>query len=246
MPRPASTGNFTALAALLLLGAAVPTAGAPLPLRLKHGSKLAGAGEAEDDWKVLSYGFAVDPGMPGFIKRTTQLFRLSEDDVSVAPASLADGETVYSTAEETRATKIAKDANLKGGFGPFSAAASMKVTNDADSDIKTSRLDITRSFNKLRVTARSVFRVLPQTRLEAAYSDYLKQLPVDSVDQIPDDLGIFYARAANLGGLIRKSYTMQVTEDDTQSGLTAEIRLGVWGRFPNTNHIQKRVASSCI
>mgnify|MGYP001216484684 CR=1 FL=1 len=140
MPRSAGTGHFTALAALLLLlGAAVPAAGAPLPLRLQHGSKLAGDGKTEDDWQVLSYGFAVDPGMPGFIKRTTRLFRLTDEDVAVAPASLADGETVYSTAEETRATKIAKDAHLKGGIGPFSAAASMKVTDDADSDVKTAR-----------------------------------------------------------------------------------------------------------
>lgn len=223
MPRSASTGQRIALAALLLLGAAAPAAGVPLPLRLKHDSKLAGAGEKEDDWQVLSYGFAVDPGMPGFIKRTTQLFRLSEDDVSVAPASLADGETVYSTSEETRATKLAADAHIGGGYGPFSAAASMKVTNDADSHIKTARLDVTRSFNKLRVTARSVFRVLPQTRLDPAYTDYIQQTSIDDVAQLADTLGIFYARSANLGGLIRKTYTMQATETDTRSSLEAEM-----------------------
>lgn len=68
-----------------------------------------------------------------------------------------------------------------------------------------------------------MFHFSPEQRLEKACSDYLKQLTVDSVSDIPDELGIFYARSANLGGLIRKSYTMQVTEDDTQSGLTAEL-----------------------
>ena len=194
-------------------------AGAPRPA-LKLGSTL---GKAEEGWQILAYGFDVDPGMPGFIKRTTKLFKLSEDDVSVAAASVADGDTVYSTTDDTRASKLAVGAHIDGGVGPFSAAASMEVTKDADHEIKTARLDVTKSFNKFAVTSNSVLRTLPQTRLEAAHSDYLKQLPVDSVDQIPDNLGIFYARAANLGGLIRKSYTMQATADDTQSGLTAEL-----------------------
>ena len=160
---------------------------------------------AEDDWQVLSYGFDVDPSMPSFIKRTTKLFKLSEDDVSIAPTSLANGETVYSTNDNTRASKLAKGAHIGGGVGPFPAAASMEVTDDSDHEIKTARLDVTTSFNKLRVTSNSVFHFSPEQRLEKACSDYLKQLTVDSADQIPDNLGIFYARAANLGGLIRKS-----------------------------------------
>eukprot|EP01046_Picozoa_sp_COSAG06_P047540 COSAG06_NODE_6935_length_2709_cov_2.385441_1_plen_104_part_10 len=61
----------------------------------------AAAGVADEDWQVVSYGFRVDPSKPGFIVKTTQLFQINESDVSVDNESLADGQTVYSTADDT-------------------------------------------------------------------------------------------------------------------------------------------------
>jgi hypothetical protein len=172
---------------------------------------------------ILSYGFDIDPNMPGFIKKTTQLFRLTQSDVSIASEPRADGETVYSTTESTRAEKLAGAAHLHGGIGPFSAAASMMVTSDSNRDVKTARIDVTRSFNKERATARGNFRAQPHTKLDRAYVTYIQRTSIDDVEDISFDLGIFYARASNLGGQIRKSYTMQVTESDSQTSLEVEL-----------------------
>eukprot|EP01046_Picozoa_sp_COSAG06_P012109 COSAG06_NODE_700_length_12958_cov_24.639941_3_plen_437_part_00 len=161
--------------------------------------------------------------MPGFIKKTTQLFVLDSGDVSVAQEPRADGETTYSTSDDSRASKLAEDAHLAGGIGPFSAAASMKVSKDSSSEIKTARLDVTRNFNKERSTARGAFLAQPQTKLDPAYVAYIHDTDVVDVEQISSTLGIFYARASNEGGLIRKSYTMQATREDTQSSLEAEL-----------------------
>ena len=82
----------------------------------------------------------------------------------------------------------------------------MKVTDDAASDIKTSRLDVTRSFNKLRVTARSVFRVLPQTRLDPAYTDYIQQTPIESIEDCRNNYSCNRVLPPSLN---RKAYTSQ-------------------------------------
>ena len=42
--------------------------------------------------------------MPGFIKKTTQLFVLDSGDVSVAQEPRADGHTTYSTSDNSRAS----------------------------------------------------------------------------------------------------------------------------------------------
>ena len=137
---------LSAMTGLLGIAAAVPRPALNL-------SSTLGNVTAENDWQVLSYGFDVDPSMPSFIKRTTKLFQLTEDDVSIAPASLANGATVYSTSDDTRASKLAVRAHIEGGKGPYSAAASMQVTDDSDHEIKTARFDVTRSFNKFAVTS---------------------------------------------------------------------------------------------
>jgi hypothetical protein len=172
---------------------------------------------------VLAYGFDVDPGMPDFIKKTTQLFVLDSGDVSVTQEPHADGHTCYSTSDDSRASTLAKDAHLAGGIGPFSAAASMKVSKDSSSEIKTARLDVTRWLNKERVTARGAFQTKPHTKLDPAYVAYIHDTDIANVEQISSTLGIFYAQASNKGGLIRKSYTMQTTQEDTQSSLEAEL-----------------------
>jgi hypothetical protein len=161
----------------------------------------AAAGVADEDWQVVSYGFRVDPSKPGFIVKTTQLFQINESDVSVDNESLADGQTVYSTADDTRAHQLAGDAHLSGGIGPFSAAASMAVTKDADSSVKTARLDVTRNFNKARVTSKGAFLTMPHTKLDPSYTDYIHATDVADMEQISFDLGIFFARASNLGSL---------------------------------------------
>ena len=99
----------------------------------------------------------------------------------------------------------------------------MKVTGDTSEDVKTARLDVTRSFNKQRETAKGTFLSQPHMRLDQAFVDLIHTTDIVNVEQISSTLGIFYSRASNLGGLIRKSYTMQTTESDTQSSLEAEL-----------------------
>ena len=114
--------------------------------------------QAEAPWLALAYGFDVDPDSPYFIRKTSKIFHISSDDVDVTPERYADGETVYSTTENTIAEEMAAKMGVAGHFGAFSAAASMAVSAGAESSIKTARLDSFVRFNQERAMTAGAFR----------------------------------------------------------------------------------------
>lgn len=187
--------------------------------------------DIDEYWEVLSYGFNVDPEMPSFLKETTQLFQLSRGDVSVVSRTIADGDTVYSTSDDSRGHQLNAGLHMSGGRGPFELAASMEVSQSSDRDIKTSRLDVTQSFNKFTTVSKGGLRVLPHTRLDPSFTSFIHSTPIEDVEQISSTLGIFFARTSKLGGLVRKSYAMQVTQEDTEASLTTELKGAYKGFF---------------
>jgi hypothetical protein len=172
----------------------------------------------------LAYGFRVDEESPAFLSTTMALFALEESDVDIAEMNTADGHIGYSTSDDTRAEKLAGQAHLGGKIGPFSAAASMRASSGSEDDIKTARLDVVQGYRKVRLTS-SALSLAPETKLTDDVVGFIHDTPLANVDRIAEELGIFFARAANMGGLVRKTFTMQVTEDDTKNSLMAEFGL---------------------
>ena len=181
--------------------------------------------KTEAPWLSLAYGFDVDPDAPYFIRKTSKLFDISSDDVDVTPTDYADGKIVYSTSETTIAEHMAAKMGVAGYFGAFSAAASMAVSTSAESSIKTVRLDALVRINRQRAMTAGAFRTQPHTRLDPSLKAFIDDVPLTC--RISRRCwASFYARSANLGGVVQKTYTMQATASDTQASVETALRAG--------------------
>lgn len=171
-----------------------------------------------------SFVVSSDSPTPDFLAYGTQLFDVTEADVSVQSNNHAYQNTKYSTNDDSRAKQLAVSFGIKGGEGPFSAAASMKVGHGTDEDVKTVRLDKTSGWIKESVSSVGAFNDAPWTFLKQSHKDLIATTSVDNVTAISDKLGYFFARKINRGGLITRSFTKQATTDDTQSSFDTEIQ----------------------
>ena len=179
---------------------------------------------AQGPWGVLAYGFTVAPNEPYFIKTKTQLFSIGSNDVSVITQTTADGKIVFSDSEHMAAARLTKQAGISAKFGPFSAAASMAIGQNTGSSIKTARVDAYCRCKKQRVASKNDFLFRPSTKLHPACRRFILSVDKDKVHKIAEHLGIFFAKSANLGGVVQKTYTMQITEHDTESSISGELK----------------------
>ena len=114
---------------------------------------------------------------------------------------------------------------VAGYFGAFSAAASMAVSSSAESSIKTVRQDSLVRFNQQRAMTAGAFRTQPHTRLDPSLKAFIDDVPLTC--RISRRCwASFYARSANLGGVVQKTYTMQATAYDTQASVETALRAG--------------------
>ena len=127
----------------------------------------------------------------------------------------------YSDSEHTAAKNVASSMSVEGGFGAFSAAASMAISQTSDSSIKTVRLDSYTKALKYEVSAVGNFRLFPERHVTDAFKEAVKAMPVDRIERV---IGVFYPLNVDLGGEVRKSYTMQATKEDTADSVTAELK----------------------
>ena len=91
-------------------------------------------------------------------------------------------------------------------------AASMAIAQNTGSSIKTARVDAYYRCKKQRVASKGGFRLSPGTKLIPAYRQYILRVAKDQVHKIAEHFGIFFAKSANLGGVVQKTYTMQMTK----------------------------------
>lgn len=219
---------------------AAPAPPVPTAAASAGGRRLAdGENMEEEIWQVLSYGFDIDLSSPSYLTKTTQLFEITHEDVSVAPERrfhFSVPEWSNSDEGNTRATKIAADLKLDpavGGHhpvGPIDASATMTV--GSNHDVKTASRDETVTITKQRVTPSSGFIFSPQTRLHQDVRDAIDATAIEDVRRISERFGIFFARASNLGGMVRRSDTMQMTADD-KTGFPGSLELELHGPNPS-------------
>ncbi|KAL5272236.1 hypothetical protein ACHWQZ_G000449 [Mnemiopsis leidyi] len=181
----------------------------------------------ENPWEAILYGYVVDPDSPNFLNKGDVIFEIpdgSHDDlISISSQSTILKDEVYSDSSESASKKVAASMSVKGSYGAFSAAASMSVSSSIDSSIKTVRLDAYIKAIKYEVSSKNAFRTRPEDFLTQNFKDAVKRLPVEEIEKL---IGVFYARQMNLGGEVRKSYTMQATSEDTAQSVKAEVSGG--------------------
>ena len=129
-------------------------------------------------------------------------------------------DVVYSDSEQTASKKVAASMQVEGSYGAFSAAASMSVSSSADSSIKTVRLDSYIKAIKMEVSSKQAFRTHPEDFLTDNFKRAVTELSLEDIEKL---IGVFYATEMDLGGEVRKSFTMQATSKDNEQSITAEI-----------------------
>jgi hypothetical protein len=127
-----------------------------------------------------------------------------------------------SDSEHVASKKVAVSLGISGHYGAFSGAASMEVSKSTNERIRTMRIDSVITATTYQVSSKGTFRTSPYEFLTENFKESVKKL---TVEQIENRIGVFYARQLDLGGEVRQSYTMQVTEDDTQSSVKAELEM---------------------
>ena len=190
--------------------------------------------ENEKVWGAILYSYKVDPDEPSYLSRGDRIFDVDidnlADDIAISQNPDMRVEVDYSDSEHTAAQELASSVSLEGHFGAFSAAASMEISKTSDSSIKTVRLDSYTKAIRYEVTAVGGFRLFPAKHVTQVFKDAVNSLPVEKIEQL---IGVFYATNLDLGGEIRKSYTMQATKEDSaqsvQSELQAKYGAGLFG-----------------
>lgn len=190
----------------------------------------------------LLKGFAVsgDRNYPNYLRSTWTIFNVDRDkDVSISHNSYVTLDMQYSDSENTAAKNVAVEVGVKGHYGAFSAAATMKVSSSSSSSYKTVRIDSVAKATKYRVASKGAFRSNPAQFLTQTFKDTVK---THSLAELEKDHGIFYAVALNLGGQVKKSYIMEAMATDTETSVFAEIQakygsagMGVTGKMSYSN-----------
>ena len=182
----------------------------------------------EKVWEAILYGFVVDPDSPSFLARGDRIFEVpaTSNYVAISSNPRMSMDFQYSDSEHTAASNFASSFSVEGSYGAFSAAASMEVSKSTSSSIKTVRMDSMIKALKYGVASKNDFRNFPQDFLTDSFKRAVRDL---SFEKLEENVGVFYAKSMDLGGEIRKSYTMQATEDDTEQSVSAELKASYGG-----------------
>ena len=181
--------------------------------------------------EAICYSFVVDSTSPSHLKLSDKIFHVDFDkDVGYNPNNFMEMTTDYTDSSYTASQKVAADLGVKGNYGAFSGSASMSVSHNSDSSIKTVRLDAKCLAGISLVSAIGDFNSFPHERLSDSFKKAVELL---SCEEFSSKIGIFYATDIHLGGRINKSYTMQATKEDTEVSVKAELEAsygaGCWG-----------------
>ena len=196
--------------------------------------------------EAICYSFVVDPSSPSHLKLKDKIFDVDfSKDVGYYPRNFMEMTTDYTDCKYTASKKVAADFGVEGNYGAFAGSASMNVTHDTESLIKTVRLDAKCLAGIALVSPIGDFNCFPHERLSKSFKKAVETL---SCYEFATRVGIFYATDIYLGGRIRKSYTMQATEEDDEASVKAELEasygVGCWGTTGITsNSLTKRTSN---
>ena len=110
--------------------------------------KKEGKNQNESEMKhpkeAICYSFAIDSTSPSYLKIKDKIFNVDfKEDVVYFPKRFTETVTEYSDSKNTASKKVAAEFGINYGdlHMAFSGSASMKISKNADKDIKTVRLD---------------------------------------------------------------------------------------------------------
>ena len=171
---------------------------------------------------AICYAYKVDSYSPTFLSRGDQIFEINaEEDVTVTVNETVDMKLQYSDTNFTAAQWASANMKVEGHFKAFSGAASMAVETTEDSKYHTVRVDAIGVCTKNCITSKGNFATQPEKFL----TDAFKEAVVDMTpEEIESRVGVFYPIRLQLGGMVKRSYIMEATEEDSEAKVTAELQ----------------------
>ena len=170
----------------------------------------------------LCYAYTVDSYSPTHLAKGNKIFEIEGDEhISVSTNETVDMKLQYSDSNYTASHHAADSMKVGAHFKAFSGAASMAVETTGESKYHTVRVDAIGVCTKTCITTRGTFRTHPQNHLTEDFKTSVKDL---SVEDIASRIGVFYAIKLELGGMVKRTYVMEATEEDNESKITAELQ----------------------
>ncbi|XP_063686386.1 uncharacterized protein LOC134820095 [Bolinopsis microptera] len=178
--------------------------------------------ENETVVSAICYAYSVDSYSPTYLTRGDKIFKIDpEEDISISVNETIDMKLQYSDSNFTAAQWAAGNMKVGALYSAFSGAASMAVETTGESQFHTVRIDAIGVCTKNCITTRGSFRTCPEKFLTEDFKSAIQEL---TVEEIETRIGVFYAIRLQLGGMVKRSYIMEATEDDNESKVTAELQ----------------------
>ena len=171
---------------------------------------------------TICYAYQVDSYSPTYLSRGDMIFDINEQkDIAITTHETINMKLQYSDSKYTAAQWAADSMKVGAHFKAFSGAASMAVEPKEESKYHTVRVDAIGMCTKNCITTRGNCRTHPEEYLTEDFKLAVKDL---SVEEMESRIGVFYAIKLQLGGMVKRSYVMEVTEEDDESKITAELQ----------------------
>ena len=171
---------------------------------------------------AICYAYKVDPYSPTFLSKGDEIFMIDcKNDISISRNSTIDMKLQYSDTNFTAAHWAAVNMKVEGQYKAFSGAASMAVDTTENSKYHTVRVDAIGVCTKNCITTKGSFRTHPEKFLSDDFRSAVNEL---TMEEIESRIGVFYAIKLDLGGMVKRSYIMEATEEDNESKITAELQ----------------------
>ena len=139
--------------------------------------KKEGKNQNESEMKhpkeAICYSFAIDSTSPSYLKIKDKIFNVDfKEDVVYLPKRFTETVTEYFDSKNTASKKVAAEFGINGDLHmAFSGSTSMKISKNADKDIKTVRLDA-RCLSCIGIVSPiKEFNTFPQNKLNDTFKE---------------------------------------------------------------------------
>ena len=163
----------------------------------------------------------VDSEAADYLSRGDVIFEVPNHLIGINSDSKVLEGYDYFDNENTAAKSHAISAKVDKQYGAFSAAASMRVSGNSNSDYKTVRLDATFRASNYSVRSKDDFRTNPENYLTTNFKRAVMKYSCQEIEQY---IGSFYAKEFTLGAKFRRTFKMHAKSTDTESSVIGELR----------------------
>ena len=188
----------------------------------------------------LRFSYRVDPSEPSLLSYVNEIFKKSEDIkldhekyyrnyFTIMEEDNNYSNSYYLDDSRSFAKDVATGFNVEGCYGAFYLGALMSADYSSSSSYRTARYEKSVVAQKYICLPKREFKECPTDYLTAGFRETVGRY--SEPEDLEEHLGTFYAWKINLGGCIKKSFVMEISEDDDQEKIEAELKVQFGPKF---------------